>query len=121
VNSSVEFFSLPGHDRECAAAILNQARGRRTPLDDIQVEHLLRIGFTAGKAAARREANQRFAFEWRRPRLTVYRAADPRRLHLVLNRYPGVVIGLCLQVRHTAFSLTWGAPGRLIERTTTSA
>lgn len=44
--------SLPGHDRECAAAMLSQARLRTNPIDEIQVAHLLEIGWRAGKAAA---------------------------------------------------------------------
>lgn len=45
----VDDFSLPGHDRDCARAIRNEARlGGR--LDTIQVEHLLQIGWRAGRA-----------------------------------------------------------------------
>ncbi len=40
--------STPGHDRDCALAMLNQAR-RRGGIDDIQVAHLLAIGFRAGE------------------------------------------------------------------------
>ena len=49
------------------------------------------------------------ATRWRRPKLTVYRAADRRRLSLSLNRYPGGVIGAALQVRYRVWSLTWRA------------
>lgn len=53
----------------------------------------------------------RYVFEWRRPRLTRYRAAEYRRFRVGLNRYPGVVIGAAVQIRRTVLSLTWGAPG----------
>ncbi|HEY9414861.1 MAG TPA: hypothetical protein VIQ30_08905 [Pseudonocardia sp.] len=56
---------------------------------------------------------ERFAFEWRRPRLTVYRAGEPKRFAARLNRYPGVVIGAAVQVAGRVISLTWGAPGRV--------
>jgi len=46
----------------------------------------------------------------RRPKLTVYRAASPRRFVLGWNRYPGCVIGAALQVRGRVFSLTWATP-----------
>lgn len=55
---------------------------------------------------------ERFAFEWRRPRLTIYRAGEPKRFAVGLNRYPGVVIGAGVQIAGRCFSLTWGAPGR---------
>lgn len=45
-------FSLTGHDRDVALAIWNQARMRRHRLDEIQVEHLMAIGYRAGFAAA---------------------------------------------------------------------
>lgn len=57
----------------------------------------------------------RFAFEWRRPRITTYRAADRRRFRAGLNRYPGVVIGAAVQVGTRVLSLTWGAPGRVVD------
>lgn len=48
MSDSVERHAIAGHDRDCARAIHNQARNGRTPLNDIQVEHLLAIGFRAG-------------------------------------------------------------------------
>jgi hypothetical protein len=51
IDRSVELFSLPGHDRECAVAMLSQARLRTRPLDDLQVAHLISIGYSAGVAA----------------------------------------------------------------------
>ena len=50
--SPVDRWSSPGHDRDCARAIHAQARHRFHPIDDVQVEHLLRIGYTAGRRAA---------------------------------------------------------------------
>ena len=47
---------------------------------------------------------------WRRPKLTVYRAADPRHFAVTLNRYPGVVIGVAMQIRLRVWSLTWRTP-----------
>jgi hypothetical protein len=57
----------------------------------------------------------RFAFEPRRPKAVVYRAAESRRLHVSLNRYPGVVIGVAFQVGARVLSVLWGRPGRIIE------
>lgn len=56
----------------------------------------------------------RHTFEWRRPTLTLYRAADRRPIAAMLNRYPGVVIGAAIQVGGRVLSLTWGRPGRVI-------
>lgn len=50
--SPVDRWSSPGHDRDCARAIYAQATHRLHPLDEIQVEHLLRIGYAAGWQAA---------------------------------------------------------------------
>lgn len=57
----------------------------------------------------------RNAFEWRRPKLVRVTAADRQPLRLVLNRYPGVVIGAALYYRHRGLSLLWGRPGRVID------
>jgi hypothetical protein len=54
----------------------------------------------------------KYAFEWRRPKVTVYRAATRRRLAVHLNRYPGVVIGIALQIGNRVVSLVWGRPGK---------
>jgi hypothetical protein len=59
--SNVDLFSAEGHDRDCARAMWNQARlneGHRSiaschSLSTIQVEHLLRIGYTRGRQAER--------------------------------------------------------------------
>jgi len=56
----------------------------------------------------------RFAFRWKRPKLTRTRPADYRRFDVRLNRYPGVVIGVHVQVGRRGLGLTWGAPGRQI-------
>jgi hypothetical protein len=57
----------------------------------------------------------RCAFEWRRPVVKLVTAADRQPLRLVLNRYPGVVIGASLYFRHRGLALLWGRPGRIIE------
>jgi hypothetical protein len=56
IDRSVELFTRPGHDRDCARAMLSQARLRTSPLDDLQVAHLLAIGYRAGVAAGRTAA-----------------------------------------------------------------
>ena len=56
VAARIAALSLPGHDREVALAVHNQARLRRSPIDDVQVEHLLAIGWRAGRVQARGEA-----------------------------------------------------------------
>jgi hypothetical protein len=57
----IDYYTTPGRDREIAYAILSQARHRNDPIDDIQVRHLLRIGYTAGRAYTHEDA----AFERR--------------------------------------------------------
>lgn len=59
---------------------------------------------------------ERFAFEWVRPRVTVYWAARRRVFGVTLNRYPGVFIGVAVQVGIRVFSLVWGRPGRRVSR-----
>jgi hypothetical protein len=51
--SEAEALSLTGHDRDCALAMLSQARLHTSPLDEIQMIHLLSIGFRAGQRAGR--------------------------------------------------------------------
>ena len=48
---------------------------------------------------------------WIRPRLDTYRAAERRRFQVVLNRYPGIVIGVAVQVGQRVVGLRWGRPG----------
>lgn len=57
----------------------------------------------------------RHAFEWRKPKVTVYTAATRRRLAVHLNRYPGIVIGVAFQTGTRVLSLVWGRPGKIIE------
>lgn len=52
-------------------------------------------------------ADRRNHLHWHRPKLTIYRAANPKLLRLALNRYPGVVIGIAPQVAGWVLSLTW--------------
>lgn len=54
----------------------------------------------------------RFAFKWRRPAVrTVTSARDFRWPRVMLNRYPGIVIGVAAYYRHRGLSLLWGRPG----------
>jgi hypothetical protein len=62
-----------------------------------------------------RPYHYRHAFRWQRPTATVYTAATPRRFHVALNRYPGVVIGIGFQIGRRALSIVWGRPGRAIQ------
>lgn len=55
----------------------------------------------------------RHVFEWRRPRLIRYRAAERSWFRVALNRYAGVVSGVAVQAGQTVWSLTWGAPVRV--------
>ena len=55
----------------------------------------------------------RNTFEWRKPKVLIYRTAERRAFAVKLNRYPGVVIGVLFQVGRTALSLLWGRPGPL--------
>lgn len=50
LRAEIEKFTQPGHDRDCAAAMLSQAR-LRGDISETQVLHLLRIGWTAGATA----------------------------------------------------------------------
>lgn len=45
-------------------------------------------------------------WRWRRPRLTVYRPNDTRP-RVLLNRYPGVVIGIAAVAFKRCLSITW--------------
>jgi hypothetical protein len=54
VQSTVaELFSLPGHDRDVLIAMISQVRLGHNPLDVIQVEHILAIGYRAGQESIR--------------------------------------------------------------------
>ncbi len=65
----------------------------------------MRDGMAAG-------TQPRFAFQWHRPRLVRVTAADDQgRLRILLNRYPGAVIGLAAYRHHRGLSLLWGRPG----------
>lgn len=59
----------------------------------------------------------RHAFQWRIPAAVIYKAAERRRIRVALNRYPGVVIGVAVQIGHSVLSILWGRPGRIIETT----
>jgi hypothetical protein len=56
ITDDVDYFTTPGHDRDVAHAILAQSRHRTDPIDDIQVRHLLQIGYTAGRAVTAEDA-----------------------------------------------------------------
>jgi hypothetical protein len=49
ITDEVAFYAVEGHDREGAAAMLSQSRLGYNPIDDIQVLHLLNIGYRAGR------------------------------------------------------------------------
>lgn len=61
------------------------------------------------------ELPYRYQFRWRIPKAIIYRAAVKRHVSVKLNRYPGVVIGIGLQVGQRVLSIVWGRPGRAIE------
>lgn len=56
-DEGIRRYSVPGHDRDCLQAMWSQVRGGR-PLDLIQVEHLLRIAWTAGATAEHEAMHQ---------------------------------------------------------------
>jgi hypothetical protein len=58
ITDDVAYFTTPGYDREIAHAILAQSRHRNAsgPISDVQVRHLLRIGYTAGRAVTVEDA-----------------------------------------------------------------
>lgn len=61
-----------------------------------------------------RPYHYRHRFEFRWPTVRVYRPAD-RRTRVMLNRYPGVVIGAAVVLGGRCFSLLWGRPGDIYE------
>lgn len=56
----------------------------------------------------------RHTFCWRLPQAVVVRPAE-RGFRIVLNRYPGIVIGLVVQVGARGLSILWGRPGPVVE------
>jgi hypothetical protein len=50
------------------------------------------------------------AKHFRHLRFTRYRVATPRRLAVMLNRYPSGVIGAAVIVGSHCYSLTWATP-----------
>lgn len=70
--SQVDRLSTPGHDRDVARAIANQARLRHSPITDVQVQHLLLIGYQRGQSRSegvlRRCAADRKIVELHTPR-----------------------------------------------------
>lgn len=54
----IGLYANPGHDLDGAVAMLPQARLGHHPIDDIQVRHLLQIGYRAGRQVT--EDDQRF-------------------------------------------------------------
>lgn len=56
----------------------------------------------------------RHEFEWRWPTATIVRPATRRPFRVVLNRYPGVIIGVAVQIGAHALSVLWGRPGRVM-------
>lgn len=74
VTDDLDYFTTPGHDRNVAYAILAQSRLRdASPIDDIQVRHLLRIGYTAGRAVTAEDAAfERVDAKWGRWTMLCY-------------------------------------------------
>lgn len=71
--------AVPGHDLDCARAIYNQARIKSSPLDEIQVKHLLQIGYRAGRDFTRiailelcARIEPVWSWSWRGPWLAVF-------------------------------------------------
>lgn len=84
-------FTIPGHDRECANAMLSQSRLQHASrIDDIQVRHLLQIGYRAGRQVT--EEDQAFT-------------EVDRRLERREWLFAGMLAGLALTVL-----LTWILP-----------
>jgi hypothetical protein len=53
----LNLFTVEGHDRDAARAMLSQSRLRdASRIDDIQVHHLLQIGYRAGRAVTVEES-----------------------------------------------------------------
>jgi hypothetical protein len=57
--SIISWVTLPGHDRDVAEAVLSQSRLKSNPISDVQVEHLLTIGYGAGIHAGEARGWQR--------------------------------------------------------------
>jgi hypothetical protein len=55
----------------------------------------------------------RHSFEWRMPKAVITYPAEHHRFAIHPNRYPGVLIGIQIQVGSRALSLLWGRPGPL--------
>lgn len=50
-DETLERYSRPGHDRDCLRAMWSQAGQAVSPLSQVQVKHLLMIGWSAGATA----------------------------------------------------------------------
>ncbi|MGH8883276.1 MAG: hypothetical protein ACRD0P_39035 [Stackebrandtia sp.] len=48
--------------------------------------------------------------QWRRPRVTLYTAAPPRRWRVARNRYGTCTIGVAVQAGSRVLSLVWARP-----------
>ncbi len=63
--TDLDYWTIKGHDRDAAYAMLSQSRlPNASRIDDIQVQHLLRIGYSAGRRIT--EDDQAFGREDRR-------------------------------------------------------
>ncbi len=48
--SEIDYYAIEGHDRDAALAMLSQSRlPHASRIDDVQVQHLLQIGYRAGR------------------------------------------------------------------------
>lgn len=61
-----------------------------------------------------RPFHYRHTLKWRWPKVARVRAADPI-TKVILNRYPGVVIGIAVYVKGRGLSLLWARPGRAVQ------
>lgn len=103
--SIVDVLSSPGHDRECARAMLSQSRrgpfGPPTQLSDIQVQHLLQIGHTRGETTSD-SAFVEFAIVQRLQMLHAVAARGRWRLSRTERRVLAEMPGLEVAVRFIA-------------------
>lgn len=55
--TEVDYYTTEGHDRDAAVAMLSQSRlPHASRIDDVQVRHLLQIGYRAGRQVTEADA-----------------------------------------------------------------
>lgn len=94
---TADLYSLPGHDRDCALAMLSQARlseerGGFHPhrISQTQAEHLLAIGERAGHQNGRRAAAEEILARARRLQAEADTTADTERLGQLADEIEGL-------------------------------